>query len=124
MQDVKLLDELSDDEMVRVAASAATKRYLRGDLIFGEDDEPDRLCVVASGRIAIAKKSIDGRESMVALMERGVYVNFARPPATPTGTYLLRCSLCAEHTPEQIAEILRQFDAAAAAVGLRLPAAA
>ncbi|QYE33726.1 aminotransferase class I/II-fold pyridoxal phosphate-dependent enzyme [Polymorphobacter sp. PAMC 29334] len=59
-----------------------------------------------------------------SLLEHGVYVNFARPPATPTGTYLLRCSLCAEHTPEQIAEILRQFDAAATAVGLRLPAAA
>jgi len=59
-----------------------------------------------------------------ALLERGVYVNFARPPATPTGTYLLRCSLCAEHTGEQIAEILSKFDAAAAAVGLGLNAAA
>ena len=59
-----------------------------------------------------------------ALLERGVYVNFARPPATPTGVFLLRCSLCAEHTMAQIAEILRQFDAAAAAVGLELTAAA
>ncbi|CAN5787139.1 Crp/Fnr family transcriptional regulator [soil metagenome] len=71
LQDVELLAEFSDDEMARVAASAVTARYLRGDVVFGEDDEPDRLCIVASGRIAIAKKSIDGRESMVALMERG-----------------------------------------------------
>ena len=55
-----------------------------------------------------------------ALLERGVYVNFARPPATPMGTYLLRCSLCAEHRPEQIATILAAFDAAAAEVGLAL----
>ena len=71
LQDVELLDGLTDDEMARVAASAVSARYLRGDVIFGEGDEPDRLCVVASGRIAIAKRSIDGRESMVALMERG-----------------------------------------------------
>ena len=71
LQDVELLADLTDDEMARVAAAAVTARYLRGDLVFAEEDEPDRLCVVASGRIAIAKRSIDGRESMVALMERG-----------------------------------------------------
>jgi CRP-like cAMP-binding protein len=71
LQDVKLLDELTDEEMAMVAASAETRRYLRGDVVFSEGDEPDSLCVVASGRIAIAKRSVDGRESMVALMERG-----------------------------------------------------
>ena len=59
-----------------------------------------------------------------ALLERGVYVNFARPPATPTGVYLLRCSLCAEHTEGEIATILQAFDDAAAAVGVTLRAAA
>ncbi len=57
-----------------------------------------------------------------ALLERGVYVNFARPPATPTGVYLLRCSLCAEHTADEIATILAAFDAAAAVVGVELKA--
>jgi 7-keto-8-aminopelargonate synthetase-like enzyme len=37
-----------------------------------------------------------------ALLELGVYVNMARPPATPAGIYLLRCSLCAEHSDEQV----------------------
>lgn len=59
-----------------------------------------------------------------ALLERGVYVNFARPPATPTGVYLLRCSLCAEHTMNEIATILTAFDDAAAAIGLTLAVAA
>jgi lipopolysaccharide export system permease protein len=30
-----------------------------------------------------------------ALLELGLYVNMARPPATPAGTFLLRCSLWA-----------------------------
>ncbi len=47
-----------------------------------------------------------------ALLEMGVYVNVARPPATPNGMFLLRCSLSAEHTPEQIKTILAAFKAA------------
>ncbi len=51
------------------------------------------------------------------LLDGGLYVNMARPPATPAGTYLLRCSLCAEHTSEQIARILKMFEAAGRATG-------
>lgn len=47
-----------------------------------------------------------------ALLEMGVYVNVARPPATPNGMFLLRCSLCAEHSSEQIDKILTAFKAA------------
>lgn len=71
LQDVGLLADLEDGEMDQVRASAGATRYQRNDVVFAEGDEPDRLCVVVSGRIAIAKKSVDGRESMVALMERG-----------------------------------------------------
>jgi 8-amino-7-oxononanoate synthase len=47
-----------------------------------------------------------------ALLEEGLYVNLARPPATPAGMTLLRCSLCAEHSSEQVAEILGRFERA------------
>ena len=47
-----------------------------------------------------------------ALLEAGVYVNVARPPATPAGMFLLRCSVCAEHTPAQIERIVATFAAA------------
>jgi len=55
-----------------------------------------------------------------ALLEMGVYVNMSRPPATPLGVFLLRCSLCAEHTDAQAATVLQRFEAAAKAVGLPL----
>jgi glycine C-acetyltransferase/8-amino-7-oxononanoate synthase len=51
------------------------------------------------------------------LLEQGVYVNMARPPATPAGMYLLRCSLCADHTAEQVDQILGMFAAAGRATG-------
>ncbi len=52
-----------------------------------------------------------------ALLEHGLYVNMARPPATPAGMYLLRCSLCAEHTAGQIEQIIGLFASAGRAVG-------
>jgi 8-amino-7-oxononanoate synthase len=52
-----------------------------------------------------------------ALLEMGVYVNVARPPATPPGMYLLRCSLSAEHTTEQIDTVLKAFKVAGDLVG-------
>lgn len=53
-----------------------------------------------------------------ALLENGLYVNLARPPATPAGMTLLRCSLCAEHSAEQVQDILARFERAGKAVGI------
>ena len=69
---------------------------------------------------AIIAVILEDQEQAVAmwqvLLDSGLYVNMARPPATPAGTYLLRCSLCAEHTPEQIARVIGLFEAAGRAV--------
>ena len=45
------------------------------------------------------------------LLEKGVYVNLVLPPATPDGNCLLRSSVSAAHTPEQMARICRAFTA-------------
>jgi 8-amino-7-oxononanoate synthase len=45
------------------------------------------------------------------LLERGVYVNLVFPPATPDGNFLLRSSVSAAHTPEQIDHICQAFTA-------------
>jgi 7-keto-8-aminopelargonate synthetase-like enzyme len=70
---------------------------------------------------AIIAVMLPDQESAVALwqalLEGGLYVNLARPPATPAGTFLLRCSLCAEHSDEQVGQIIDIFAAAGRAVG-------
>ena len=45
------------------------------------------------------------------LLEQGVYVNMVTPPATPDGGCLLRCSVSAGHSPEQIEQIGNGFAA-------------
>ncbi len=70
---------------------------------------------------AIVAVILDDQDQAVAMwqgmLDAGVYVNMARPPATPAGTFLLRCSLCAEHTEAQLDRVLATFQAAGRAVG-------
>lgn len=49
------------------------------------------------------------------LVEQGVYVNLVPPLATPGGQALVRCSVSAAHTPEQIERIVQAFAALRAA---------
>jgi 7-keto-8-aminopelargonate synthetase-like enzyme len=53
-----------------------------------------------------------------ALLREGLYVNLARPPATPAGMTRLRCSLCAERSAEEVETILGMFARAGKAVGI------
>ena len=53
-----------------------------------------------------------------ALLHEGLYVNLARPPATPAGMTLLRCSLCAEHSAEQVQTIIGMFTRAGQRTGI------
>jgi 8-amino-7-oxononanoate synthase len=43
------------------------------------------------------------------LLERGVYVNLVLPSATPDGSCLLRCSVSAGHSAQQIERIVQAF---------------
>ena len=43
------------------------------------------------------------------LLQLGAYVNLVMPPASPTDDSLLRCSVSAAHSPEQIDRIIEAF---------------
>jgi CRP/FNR family transcriptional regulator, cyclic AMP receptor protein len=71
LRTVELFDELEPAEIATIADSSAVRILNRGDVLFTEGDDPDELFVVVSGRVAMANRSVDGRESVLALMERG-----------------------------------------------------
>ncbi|MBY8825934.1 serine palmitoyltransferase [Sphingomonas colocasiae] len=76
-------------------------------------DEPQ------SAIIAVIMPDLErGAAMWEALLAEGLYVNLARPPATPANMTLLRCSLCAEHSSEQVDQILGMFAAAGRKVGI------
>ena len=72
-----------------------------------------------SAIIAVIMPDLErGAAMWEALLKEGLYVNLARPPATPANMTLLRCSLCAEHTFEQVQTIIGMFKRAGAKVGI------
>jgi 8-amino-7-oxononanoate synthase len=58
-----------------------------------------------------------------ALLAAGVYVNLALPPATPSGEALLRCSVCAAHSTEQLLHMVDVLTDVAYDAGLLEPPA-
>ncbi len=71
LRSVELFRDLDDDALNDLANYTERRKLARGDVLFREDAEPDELFVVISGRVAMVNRSIDGRESVVALMEKG-----------------------------------------------------
>ena len=72
-----------------------------------------------SAIIAVIMPDLErGAAMWEALLSEGLYVNLARPPATPANMTLLRCSLCAEHSAEQVQTIIGMFKRAGAKVGI------
>ena len=66
---------------------------------------PDLSPIVAV-RVPTKEKTMLAWKS---LLDMGIYVNLVFPPAAPAGMSLLRCSIGAAHSPEQIDFILEAF---------------
>jgi CRP/FNR family cyclic AMP-dependent transcriptional regulator len=66
-----LFKDLTDGELDSILAVATTRELRRGDVLFTEEDDSTELFLVEDGRIAMTQRSLDGRESVIALMERG-----------------------------------------------------
>ena len=73
------------------------------DMDFALGPEPSPIVAVRLERKEQALAMWQG------LLERGIYVNLVLPPATPDGGCLLRCSMSAAHTPEQVDRICEGF---------------
>lgn len=68
---VELFDRFDEDDHQRLADAAELLQLVRGDVVFEEGAEADACFVMVSGRVAISNRSLDGRESMVAMMLPG-----------------------------------------------------
>ena len=72
-----------------------------------------------SAIIAVIMPDLErGAAMWEALLHEGLYVNLARPPATPANMTLLRCSLCAAHTADQVQQIIGMFQRAGKKAGI------
>ena len=66
-----LFSAFDQSALTRVLTGVRPLRCDRNFVIFASGDAADELFVVRSGRVAVGRRSPDGRESLVALMEEG-----------------------------------------------------
>jgi CRP-like cAMP-binding protein len=71
LSDNELFRDFAPEALDRIATASSTRTLRRSDILFSEGDDADELFVVVRGRIAMANRSPDGRESVMALMEPG-----------------------------------------------------
>lgn len=65
----QLLNELPDDVLERLRGQAEIRHFERNDLVFQRGDPADELYVIQDGQVAIAIQGVDGRESVMAVLE-------------------------------------------------------
>ena len=72
----------------------------------------------ASPIIAVRQENMEAAFTIWnGLLDRGVYVNLVLPPATPDGRALLRCSVSAGHTNEQMGHICDAYASVKESIG-------
>ena len=99
------LGELKNNPGLRDSLLAMSNRLHSGLTDLGFD-----ICAPTSPVIAVRRPDeATAVSEWNQLFEQGVYVNLAVPPATPGGVSLLRLSVSAAHTPEEIDQVIEAF---------------
>ncbi len=89
-----------DDEAARALMESMTLSDLeRGDILFREGDQGDRLYVIGAGKIKLGLTSVDGRENLLAVLGPGEMFGelslFDPGPRTATATAVAETQLIA-----------------------------
>lgn len=103
---LKALEQAEADRTLRPRLQANAERLFTGlgALGFTTGPKPSPIVAVVMPDLPTALTMWN------ALLQAGVYLNLALPPATPNNRPLLRTSVSAAHTPEQIDQVLDAFE--------------
>jgi len=116
---IQALHRLRQEPELRARLTANARRLYDGLTTLGFATGPEANPIVAV--------AMPDRETAIAfwnaLLVGGLYLNLALPPATPNNTPLLRSSVSAAHTPEQIDTAIELFEKVGREFGV-LPAPA
>ncbi|HET7487663.1 MAG TPA: Crp/Fnr family transcriptional regulator [Acidimicrobiales bacterium] len=67
----ELFAGLDAEALAALAAASASRSFVRNDVVFAEGAPAAELYVIRAGRVAMAKRSTGGRESVVAVLGPG-----------------------------------------------------
>ena len=83
LRQTRLFDRLSESDLQRLAQSSEMREYTRGDVILGPGPRSDVIHFVKAGRVKISTFSADGREQVLALLDRGDLFGELAPTELP-----------------------------------------
>ena len=66
-----LFGALDDEAATALRASMSETRLRRGEVLFHEGDEGDKLYIVTEGKVKLGRTSADGRENLLAIQGPG-----------------------------------------------------
>ncbi|NUS52391.1 MAG: Crp/Fnr family transcriptional regulator [Nocardioidaceae bacterium] len=66
-----LFSALDDEAATALRASMSETRLRRGEVLFHEGDEGDKLYIVTEGKVKLGRTSTDGRENLLAIQGPG-----------------------------------------------------
>ncbi len=94
-----LFAAVDDEAADHLIASMTASLMERGDVLFHEGDQGDRLYVIAEGKIKLGRRSADGRENLLAILGPGEMFGelslFDPGPRTATATAIAETQLLA-----------------------------
>ncbi|MDH5547897.1 MAG: Crp/Fnr family transcriptional regulator [Gammaproteobacteria bacterium] len=73
VEEIKLLESLSAEEVAKLTERATTRNYKKNSLIMNEGDESDSLYIIESGKVKIFVSDEDGKEFTLNLLGPGDY---------------------------------------------------
>lgn len=95
---VPIFSSLSRQEMLEVESIAVAKKYARGDMIYMEGDQGDRLYVVHRGLVKVFRLSPNGKEQVIRVLGPGEFMGelalFSPATLTDNAVALEEASLC------------------------------
>ncbi len=100
---VPLFAGLNEQQFAALAARTSQTSLRRGEVLFEEGDQGDRLYIITEGKIKLGHSSEDGRESLLAILGPGEIIGeltlFDPGPRSTTATAVSSASLLSlDHT--------------------------
>ncbi len=100
---VPLFAGLNEQQFAALAARTSHTSLRRGEVLFEEGDQGDRLYIITEGKIKLGHSSTDGRESLLAILGPGEIIGeltlFDPGPRSTTATAVSSASLLSlDHT--------------------------
>ncbi len=97
LRQAPLFTGLDDEAAEALSAAMVENRLTRGEILFREGDEGDRLYVVTDGKVKLGRRSADGRENLLVILGPGQMFGelslFDPGPRSATATGVTDCTL-------------------------------